>query len=120
MQPLKAATIRQVHTILSGAFAAARRWEWVDGNTADSARPPTATAAKQLATPPADLAKVIAEGRRQNSRRSRFTWGSRRSPAPGAVSSAAAHVLACPGRQARLGRKVSSHTWQPSRAAPKG
>jgi integrase len=65
-RPLKAATIRQVHSILSGAFAAAHRWEWADGNPADSARPPTARPEKQLATPPADVAKVIAEGGCQN------------------------------------------------------
>jgi integrase len=65
-KPMKANTIRQIHSILSGAFAAAQRWEWVDGNPADSARPPTARSAKQPATPPADVAKVIAEGRRQN------------------------------------------------------
>jgi hypothetical protein len=51
---------------LSGAFAAAQRWEWVDGNPADSARPPTVKPAQQIATPPADVAKVIAEGRSQN------------------------------------------------------
>jgi hypothetical protein len=65
-KPMKANTIRQIHSILSGAFAAAQRWEWVDGNPADSARPPTARPAKQPATPPADVAKVIAEGRRRN------------------------------------------------------
>jgi DNA-binding transcriptional regulator YhcF (GntR family) len=53
-RPMKAATIRQIHSILSGAFAAAQRWEWVDGNPADSARPPTARPVKQLATPPSD------------------------------------------------------------------
>jgi integrase len=42
----------------------AQRWEWVDGNPADTARPPAVRPAKQLATPPADVAKVIAEGRR--------------------------------------------------------
>jgi hypothetical protein len=61
--PMKPNTIRQVHSILSGAFEAARRWEWVDGNPADSARPPTATAVKRPATSPADVAKVIAEAR---------------------------------------------------------
>ena len=65
-KPMKANTIRQIHSILSGAFAAARRWEWVDGNPADSARPPTALPGKQPAMPPADVAKVIAEGRRRN------------------------------------------------------
>jgi len=30
--PMSAATIRQIHSILSGAFAAAVRWEWIDRN----------------------------------------------------------------------------------------
>jgi integrase len=60
---MEAGTIRQIHSILSGAFDAAQRWEWVDGNPADSAKPPTVTAAKRPATSPEDVAKVIAEGR---------------------------------------------------------
>ena len=39
-------TIHNIHSILSGAFEAAQRWEWVDRNPADSARPPTVTQKK--------------------------------------------------------------------------
>jgi integrase len=38
---MKASTIRGIHSILSGAFAAAQRWEWTDRNPAESAKPPT-------------------------------------------------------------------------------
>lgn len=62
-RPMKPGTIRQIHSILSGAFEAAKRWKWVDGNPAESAKPPTVTQAKRPATSPADVAKVIAEGR---------------------------------------------------------
>ena len=62
---MKAGTIRQIHSILSGAFEAAQRWGWVDGNPADSAKPPTVTPVKRPATPPEDVAAVIAEGRAQ-------------------------------------------------------
>ena len=31
---MSAATIRQIHAILSGAFATAVRWEWIDRNPA--------------------------------------------------------------------------------------
>jgi hypothetical protein len=34
-RPMKAAAIRQIHSILPGAFAAAQRREWVEGNPAD-------------------------------------------------------------------------------------
>jgi hypothetical protein len=62
-RPMKSGTIRQIHSILSGAFEAAQRWGWVDRNPADSAKPPTVTAVKRPATPPEDVAAVIAEGR---------------------------------------------------------
>ena len=41
--PMKPSTIRGIHSILSGAFAAAQRWEWTDRNPAESAKPPTTT-----------------------------------------------------------------------------
>ena len=52
-----------MHHILSGAFAAAQRWEWTDRDPATSAKPPTVCQSKRAATPPADVAKVIAAGR---------------------------------------------------------
>ncbi len=62
-RPMKPATIRQIHSILSGAFQAAERWSWVDGNPADSAKPPTVTSAKKPATSPEEVAAVIAQAR---------------------------------------------------------
>jgi integrase len=61
--PMKPASIRQVHSILSGAFDAAKRWGWVDENATDSAKPPTVTTAKKPATAPSEVAKVIAQAR---------------------------------------------------------
>lgn len=60
---MKPGTIRQIHSILSGAFEAAKRWKWVDDNPAGSAKPPTVRHIKPQATPPADVAEVTAEGR---------------------------------------------------------
>ena len=54
-KPMAKSTIHIIHSILSGAFEAAERWEWVDRNPADSARPPTVTQKKRPATPPADV-----------------------------------------------------------------
>lgn len=56
-------TIHSIHSILSGAFQAAQRWEWVDFNPAGSARPPTVRQKKQPATPPAAVVKVIQQAR---------------------------------------------------------
>jgi integrase len=60
---MKPGTIRQIHSILSGAFDAAKRWQWIDENPAESAKPPTVTTVKRPATSPAEVAKVIALAR---------------------------------------------------------
>jgi DNA-binding transcriptional regulator YhcF (GntR family) len=62
-KPMAKSTIHNIHSILSGAFDAALRWEWVDRNPADSARPPTVTQKKRPATPPADVVNVIDQAR---------------------------------------------------------
>ena len=62
---MKPSTIRGIHSILSGAFAAAQRWEWTDRNPAESAKPPTTIRRPIPATSPEDVAKVIAEASAQ-------------------------------------------------------
>ncbi len=62
-KPMARSTIHIIHSILSGAFEAAERWEWVDRNPADSSRPPTVTQKKRPATPPADVVNVIDQAR---------------------------------------------------------
>ena len=59
--PYGSPDLRRLRT--SGAFEAAERWEWVDRNPADSARPPTVTQKKRPATPPADVVNVIDQAR---------------------------------------------------------
>ncbi|HYZ52959.1 MAG TPA: tyrosine-type recombinase/integrase [Streptosporangiaceae bacterium] len=73
-KPMQAKTIRNIHSILSGAFAAARRWEWIDWNPAESAKLPTVSRRKLPATPPEDVAKVIAEGRLVNPLLALYLW----------------------------------------------
>ena len=72
--PMKPNTIRGIHSILSGAFAAAQRWEWTDRNPAESAKPPTATRQTIPATSPEAVAKVIAEARRRNAALGLYLW----------------------------------------------
>jgi integrase len=60
-RPMKAGTIRQIHSILSAAFAAALRWEWADRNPAASAKVTTPALKRQPAVPPEVVAAVIAE-----------------------------------------------------------
>ena len=56
-------TIHTIHSILSGAFEAAQRWEWVDHNPAESAKPPTVRQKKRTATPPSAIVKMIEHAR---------------------------------------------------------
>jgi integrase len=62
-RPMSAATIRQIHAILSGAFATAVRWEWIDRNPAATAKLPKARQRTAASPDPADVAKVIAAAR---------------------------------------------------------
>jgi integrase len=72
--PMKASTIRGIHNILSGAFAAAQRWEWTDRNPAESAKAPTTIRQSIPATSPDDVAKVIAEARACNATLGLYLW----------------------------------------------
>ena len=72
--PMKASTIRGIHSILSGAFAAAQRWEWTDRNPTTSAKPPTTIRRSISATSPDDVAKVIAEARACNAALGLYLW----------------------------------------------
>jgi integrase/DNA-binding transcriptional regulator YhcF (GntR family) len=72
--PMKASTIRGIHSILSGAFAAAQRWEWTDRNPTMSAKAPTTNRRPVPATSPEDVAKVIAEARARNAALGLYLW----------------------------------------------
>jgi integrase len=71
---MKPSTIRGIHSILSGAFAAAQRWEWTDRNPAESAKPPTTIRRPVPATSPDDVAKVIAGARERNAALGLYLW----------------------------------------------
>jgi integrase len=62
-RPMSAATIRQIHAILSGAFATAVRWEWIDRNPAATAKLPRARQRTAASPDPPDVANVIAVAR---------------------------------------------------------
>jgi len=72
--PMKASTIRGIHSILSGAFGAAQRWEWTDRNPTMTAKPPTTIRRPVPATSPDDAAKVIAEARERNTALGLYLW----------------------------------------------
>lgn len=62
-RPMAPKTIRNIHSILSGAFAAAVRWEWIDRNPAESAKLPKAGYRPPTSPTPEAVAKVIAAAR---------------------------------------------------------
>ena len=72
--PMKPSTIRGIHSILSGAFAAAQRWEWADRNPAESAKPPATIRQSIPATSPDDVALVIAEARARSTALGLYLW----------------------------------------------
>jgi integrase len=72
--PMKASTIRGIHSILSGAFEAAQRWEWTDRNPAESAKPPTTIRQPIPATLPDEVATVIAEARAHSAALGLYLW----------------------------------------------
>ena len=71
---MTAKTIRNIHSILSGAFATAKRWEWIAWNPAESAKPPAITRRPLSATTPEDVAKVIAEGHKAHPVLALYLW----------------------------------------------
>ena len=73
-RPMTAKTIRNIHSILSGAFATAKRWEWIAWNPAESAKPPAVTRRPLPAITPEDVAKVIAEGRKAHPVLALYLW----------------------------------------------
>ncbi len=73
-KPMAKGTIRGIHSILSGAFEAAVRWEWADRNPAESAKPPTPARQAIVATSPQQAATVIAEARRRSAALGLYLW----------------------------------------------
>jgi DNA-binding transcriptional regulator YhcF (GntR family) len=73
-KPMTAKTIRNIHSILSGAFSTAKRWEWIAWNPAESAKPHAVTRRPVPATSPEDVAKVIAKGRKTHPVLALYLW----------------------------------------------
>jgi hypothetical protein len=64
-RPMSPKTIRQIHAILSGAFAAAVRWEWIDRNPASSAKLPKTRQRSPTSPTRTDVVAVIAAAKSQ-------------------------------------------------------
>jgi integrase len=60
-QPMAQSTVRQIHSIISGVFAAAVRWEWVGSNPAKSAQRPKQKPPEPDPPSSADAARLVDE-----------------------------------------------------------
>jgi integrase len=57
--PLAVSTVRQIHSVISGAMSAAVRWEWVSTNPAKIAQRPRQTPPEPKPPTPAEAVKLI-------------------------------------------------------------
>jgi integrase len=72
--PLAASTVRQIHAILSGAFAAAVRWEWIDESPAERAKLPRAHPVEPEPPSPADVASMVTKAWELDPPLALFLW----------------------------------------------
>ena len=72
--PMQPGTIRQLHAILTGACAAAARWEWIDGNPTNAVKLPKAIR-KPPAVPSSDDVAALIRGLHEKYRTSgTYMW----------------------------------------------
>jgi integrase len=60
-RPMAAATVRQIHTIISGTMSAAERWEWITSNPARSAKQPKKKPPEPDPPSPSEAARLADE-----------------------------------------------------------
>lgn len=58
-RPLAASSVRQIHAVLSGAFAAAVRWGWLPFNPAETVRQPAKRRPQPHPPTPAEAARIV-------------------------------------------------------------
>jgi len=73
-EPLAPSTVRQIHAILSGAFAAAVRWEWIDESPAERAKLPRAHPVEPEPPSPADVAALVTKAWELDPPLALFLW----------------------------------------------
>jgi integrase len=60
-EPLSASTVRQIHSVLSGALSRAVRWGWLGVNPADNATPPALPVPNPAPTSAEEAARIVTE-----------------------------------------------------------
>lgn len=72
--PYAAGTIRETHSIISGAMAAAVRWEWVTSNPADVAKTPKQPRPQPLPPSSTEASRIIASAAEADLAWGMFVW----------------------------------------------
>jgi integrase len=73
-KPMAASTVRQIHSIISGALSAAVRWEWLDTNPARMAHRPRQKSPEPDPPSPADAARLVDEAFRMDDDWGTLVW----------------------------------------------
>lgn len=73
-KPLSNSTISKVHFALSGAFAAAVRWEWISSNPADVAKKPSQPIPQPKPPTPSQAARIIEAAWEQDEQWGTLVW----------------------------------------------
>lgn len=67
-------TVRQIHAILSGAFKAAVRWEWMDRNPATSAKLPKGARPAPQPPTPEEVGHLLTAAWKRNADLAVYIW----------------------------------------------
>ncbi|MGH3942177.1 MAG: tyrosine-type recombinase/integrase [Pseudonocardiaceae bacterium] len=73
-KPMAASTVRQIHSIISGALSAAVRWDWLDSNPARLAQRPKQKPPEPDPPSPADAARLVDEAFRMDEDWGALVW----------------------------------------------
>ena len=73
-RPLSPSTVRQIHSVISGALAAAARWEWIPSNPATGAKQPKKNPPQPKPPTPEEAARIAEAAWEQDADWGTFVW----------------------------------------------
>ncbi|HEX4102149.1 MAG TPA: tyrosine-type recombinase/integrase [Pseudonocardiaceae bacterium] len=73
-KPMAASTVRQIHSIISGALSAAVRWDWLESNPARMAQRPKQKPPEPDPPSPAEAARLVDEAFRMDEDWGALVW----------------------------------------------